>query len=343
MNSISSDIVESKDEFDGSILFPDGEFESVTGRDNYLREVANPKHIKFFYDALHNELQGCCARYRHCPICNGAQSVMVFKKGGFHHVRCVKCSFLYVNPILNEQAMCRHYQEENDWTQVMLNDTDREMNRKMYRYTLAWINRHVPMMQSVIDIGAGTGLFVETAEQSGLSAQGTELNALMLSRAQSQGINVRCESLDHLRKKGGQFDLATLWFVLEHVPAPGPFLSEVAELLTDCGVVLVAIPNIDSLATRLWGETSGTFVGYSHINFFNLESLTRLASSHGLECLHAESYISGLSAIRRYMNLFGLSPTSGLHGFLRMFPPSVIHANYLGNWLCCLFQKKSMP
>ncbi|MBN2141013.1 MAG: class I SAM-dependent methyltransferase [Desulfovibrionaceae bacterium] len=328
-----------KDAFDGSFLCPDGEFDKITGRTEYLKQAPKVLEDKFYFDKKKGALRPECLARRDCPVCGHPGKGLAFSKQGFDHVLCDKCSFLYVDPILSPEAMQRHYEEEDEWTKVMLNEFEQRVNKKMYSYTLEVIKGLDLGLRRVIDIGAGTGLFVESAAEAGFQAEGLEINPNLVRRAKNRGTNLFSATLNELGSRGKRYDLATSWFVLEHVPNPREFLLELSGLVRPGGLVYVSVPNIDALATRLQGPESATFAGNSHINFFNRESLFRVAKDCGLRPIHAETYVTRLKAIKDHFARLGLSRQSSLRDFLGLFTSEFIHNKLMGNLLCCLFAK----
>ena len=333
------EVFENKDLFDGSFLFPEGDFEERTGRRQYLKKSLNFLKEKNLYDHERDCIRQEFSEYRNCPVCDERKKDVVFIKEGFKHVKCERCQFIYVDPILNNVAMNQFYREEDQWTKVMLNRQEQEINKRMYTYTLRVINRFDDKICDILDVGAGTGLFVEVANNSGLNAVGIDPNVTMVERAERKGLDLFNMTLNELKKSGRHFDLVTSWFVLEHVPAPKIFIREMMDLLKDKGLLFVAVPNIDCLAHRFFQVESSTFGGYSHINFFNIDSLNKLASDNGLILLHAETYITQLANIRKYFSKLGLTPSSGLNRFIDDLTSNYIHDNLLGSFLCCLYRK----
>src|SRR5262249_53998185 len=61
-------------------------------------------------------------------------------------------------------------------------------------------------------------------------------------------------SLPHPQLLGDTFDVITMWQSLEHVHAPLDVLREAHRLLAPAGKLIVAVPNIDSLAFRWFGQ-----------------------------------------------------------------------------------------
>jgi SAM-dependent methyltransferase len=229
-----------KDAFDGSLLFEQGDFDARTAAPPSRKAILERLRRKPYFDADACAPRSDCLARRPCPLCGGEAKAPAFALHGFEHVTCRDCGFLHVDPILSPEAMRQHYEEENQWTGVMLNPVEQMVNRRMYRYTMeriagTWPTRTHPGHRR------GTGLFVQTACEDGYEASGVELNNRMLQRARELGIDMFSASLADLAR-GRRYGLVTIWFVLEHVPDPRGFLAEAAALLRDDGALFLAVP-----------------------------------------------------------------------------------------------------
>lgn len=333
--------LERRNLFDGSLLYPDGSFEKKTGREKYEASKSKIREM-FFYDergALRKE----CLEPRNCPACGGSEGEEVFVKEGFPHLRCTGCGLVYVAPLLTDEALTRYYEQESEWTQVMLSGEERRVNTIMYDYVLEYLEAGAGEGRKLLDVGAGSGLFLEVAQNRGWETVGIELNQAMVAMAAEKGIKMVSRSIDDVRKEEGPFDVVTLWFVLEHIKELDRFMDDIRRALKPGGLLFVIIPQLDCLAYRLLGKESPTFAGYSHINFFNIDSLARLVEKHGFAPEAAETMITQLNTIKRYFARAGVSPGSGIHGLIDQWTPEFIHKHLLGTNLAMAARKPRQP
>jgi SAM-dependent methyltransferase len=106
---------------------------------------------------------------------------------------------------------------------------------------------------SVLDVGCGDGKFLWALgphwKRTGVDSS-DETITLVSSRMPDlrliQG-DVFSESLT-----GENFDAITLWHVLEHLPDPRRVMRRVVSLLKPGGVLIISLPNLDSLQARLF-------------------------------------------------------------------------------------------
>ena len=103
----------------------------------------------------------------------------------------------------------------------------------------------------VLDLGCGTGAFVEMAEAAGLRAEGVDFNATAVANARAKGLDVSCASwIDLAIEKPGSYDLVTAFQLLEHLAEPLPFLQSAVELTRPGGRLLLAVPDADGWLSR---------------------------------------------------------------------------------------------
>lgn len=95
----------------------------------------------------------------------------------------------------------------------------------------------------VLDVGAGDGALLDALRASGREALGLE-------RAASRP-DVRDAELTEI---GGGWAAIVLWHALEHLRDAGRALEHAAGILAPRGVVVIAMPNPDSLQARAFGD-----------------------------------------------------------------------------------------
>ncbi len=95
----------------------------------------------------------------------------------------------------------------------------------------------------VLDIGAGDGALLEALAARGRPALGLEREAVRP--------DVRAATLSDL---DGGWGAIVFWHSLEHLPDPGAELERAAALLAPGGVLVLAVPNAESIQARVFGD-----------------------------------------------------------------------------------------
>jgi SAM-dependent methyltransferase len=116
-------------------------------------------------------------------------------------------------------------------------------NRPEFHRTLRLARQH--RLRRVLDVGCGSGIFLDLARQSGRETCGLELNSAAAAKARAKGHEV-FDCMLHELSRGdvaGGFDLITFFQVIEHVPQPVTLLRQAAALLNPEGRISVAVPS----------------------------------------------------------------------------------------------------
>ncbi len=105
----------------------------------------------------------------------------------------------------------------------------------------------------VLDVGAGTGMFLAEMRKLGAEVEGIELADASVVYARRYGLTLHKHHLgsDFWRTQRASFDLVTLWDVLEHVDLPGRTLQQAGELLKPGGLLVIDTPSRDGAFHRL--------------------------------------------------------------------------------------------
>jgi hypothetical protein len=244
---------------------------------------------------------------------------------------------IYVNPVLREERLHSAGFREDSWNRVLCNETQLEMDRKKFRYGLDLLESYLPGRGTLLDVGAGPGVFLEVARERGWEVSAVEFNQACVRRLQTLGFSVTNTTLEDAHFEKAAFRAATLWDVLEHILEPRAFLHRLRELMAGDGILMVAVPNVDSLVCRILHERSATFAGDSHVNFFNADTLEDLLGRCGFEVMECETFLTEIGTINNHLN-FEDAYLGEAKTVLEFLTPAYIHHNMLGSRLLVLAQ-----
>jgi SAM-dependent methyltransferase len=91
----------------------------------------------------------------------------------------------------------------------------------------------------VLDIGCGSGAFLELAKKRGFEVRGVDLSEEMVQRARAKGLD--CRRVDICEMQGKYEAAVAVFDVLNYLPRPRLFLECVKELLEEGGYFLADI------------------------------------------------------------------------------------------------------
>jgi hypothetical protein len=96
--------------------------------------------------------------------------------------------------------------------------------------------------------------------------------------------NIQQCILQEASLKGG-FDMVTIWDVLEHVTSPTEFLRSAAAQLRPGGYLVLNVPRIDSMASRLLKGRWPVLLA-EHLCYFTVPSLSACGEAASLRLVH---------------------------------------------------------
>ncbi|MBD45452.1 MAG: methyltransferase [Flavobacteriaceae bacterium] len=129
--------------------------------------------------------------------------------------------------------------------------------------------------KSVLDIGAGTGDFLNFVKSDTRSVFGIEPNQKARELAHQKRIYLE-ENLNDI--KGKSFDVITMWHVLEHIANLEETIKEVEALLNPNGILIIAVPNFNSFDAAYYKNYWAAFDVPRHLWHFSRNTMKNLFS-----------------------------------------------------------------
>lgn len=133
-----------------------------------------------------------------------------------------------------------------------------------------------------------------------------------------------------------------MWEVLEHVLDPRQIIQSSAHVVRPGGAILVAVPNVDSLAAQMMQEKCNMFRGTAHITMFNEDTLANLLDEEGFDVVHRSTFISEISVMNNYLGYDHpyLGDVQERHPIFSMLDEKYILENMLGYKLKLIGRKR---
>lgn len=192
------------------------------------------------------------ARCEPCEVCGSAEFAPRFELNGTRVVRCRGCGLQQVNPRPDPATLRARYPESyfvNGYLPDVV-DADRNHRARAFRRGLAELRRLRPAGR-LLDVGCALGLFLNLAREAGYRCLGLEPSPMASQWAREQlGLEVITGNLWTTDLAPESFDIITVWDVLHEQPDPLALLRHIASLLTDGGVVLIKVPDVECLPFR---------------------------------------------------------------------------------------------
>lgn len=250
-----------------------------------------------------------------CPICGAPPTLLgspirdySISQELFHLVDCASCGFRFTNPRPYQGGLEKYY---NSPSYISHSNTKTSLQDKLYH-----IARRIGLRQKfnlikaqqpfgrVLDVGCGTGEFLSYLLGRGYLVSGVEPNL----HAREQAIaNYSISVVPALEQVAGteNFQVVTLWHVLEHVPDLRATFKRLFALLADHGLLVIAVPDRESWDASYYRDQWAAWDVPRHFSHFRKKDVERLLHEHGFELITVRRmwidalYISMLSEAYR--------------------------------------------
>lgn len=192
-------------------------------------------------------------------------------------VRCRRCGMMYRDPQEGARLLAA-YSEAVDEDYLMAWPA----RQATFERSLAQLQRFIRPPGKLLDVGCSTGFFLRVAQQAGWEAVGLEPSRWAASVAQKNGLPVVEGTLDSHSFQAGQFDVVTLWDVIEHVRDPQAMLLAAFRLLRPGGFLALTTMDAGSPVARLLGSRWPHLMRM-HLCYFARRHMVDLITKAGFE------------------------------------------------------------
>lgn len=136
----------------------------------------------------------------------------------------------------------------------------------------------------LLDIGCGNGRYLSAMRKLGWQTSGVEKNPKASQYAREE-LHLDVNTVDLLDNKfqDKSFDAVTMWHSLEHLYEPLQTLKEIGRILNDDGLLVVAVPNIDSLVAKIFKTYWYGLQLPIHLIAFTPDTITRMLNQAGFD------------------------------------------------------------
>lgn len=225
-----------------------------------------------------------------CTLCGSKKSKIYIqdatnteKQELFTLVKCSRCSLVFLSPRPLKERIADYYDSENYW-----GDLKEKMSRKNIseerEKAYGRIYNHIlkdKIKRRVLDVGAGTGLFLSKFKDVGWKVEGIELSCDAISYAEkNHGIKLFQGDVSGYKEKS-LFNLINVHHTLEHLYDPSKTLKKLHPLLTDNGSIVISVPNIKSFGALLFRKNWYPLQPPTHLYHFTGRTLSKLLEKNG--------------------------------------------------------------
>lgn len=245
--------------------------------------------------------------YITCDFCGGNDFQLIYSlrdsltefDGVLNLVKCEKCALVFINPRPTEADISNFYPahfisyqfKKNTMSEPRLKNwltsfvVDKISNQRI-KFLRKFVNFRANLKLS--DFGCGEGYFLQSLSSvSNLQLSGFDFNEKSVENCVQAGLNVELGAVNSLRKVA-EYNVITMWHFLEHTFSPVGAICRANQMLLENGILIIEVPNWESLENKLFREKSFLLDPPRHLYQFTEASLSRLLEAGGFEVIHSD-------------------------------------------------------
>lgn len=201
-----------------------------------------------------------------CPLCQHSEKKILFiardadriQAEAFEVAQCSSCKLVLTHPFLQDNEMRQWYRTRyHGWWQNKKWHPFALITNMFQKRRLHWVKRFLGNKARLVDFGSGDGTFVKFMGRHGFEVVGIEnLDFLQNFKMPNTRIHKKIFPIDTNRyyQEYLNSDIITFWQVLEHVADPLSVLRQANHLLKPTGILLISVPNFDSMQSALFRD-----------------------------------------------------------------------------------------
>lgn len=250
-----------------------------------------------------------------CPICffEGKIAVKPFIENR-ELLLCPNCLAEFVYPQLEHSEIKKMYERQYSyWTGASsMADSSKKATFDSYLQQLKIYKN----TGTLLDIGTGTGLFLEQAAKENFNVFGIEPaeNASLAAKNKIGTAKIHSGTLEDCGFSKEKFDIITVCDVLEHIKDPVNTLKLSSELLKKDGYIMVIMPDNRSFISYFLKSARKEYK-LEHLYYFNRKTIEKIFESAGLKVIFKKPVMKSATINYIYMYLRQYKMYCGYHIF----------------------------
>jgi cyclopropane fatty-acyl-phospholipid synthase-like methyltransferase len=223
-----------------------------------------------------------------CHVCdNKNESAFSLKYQQEHYavVVCNDCSFHFIPPYYRKKIAYTQYKNADVTAAVRAGNNWVKIQRHKLRFNFI---KKFAKKGKLFDLGAGWGHFMLAGKELGYDVSGIEISEQPYLYCVND-LKLPVKHVDFFEMDTSeQFDVITMWDVLEHIDKADAFVTRCAALTKPGGYLILQVPQIDSYFAKKHKD-KWKMMGLDHVNYFSRATITQLLEKNGFEVVKIKS------------------------------------------------------
>lgn len=224
-----------------------------------------------------------------CPLCEATDIRELYvardrhyKIPGLHRVvRCASCALIFLNPMYSDETLASFYPGDYYAYQEQAKSSPRrELLKRLMGYKTGTKDPGFASPGTMLDLGCGSGWFLEKMLSRGWTALGVEISESAAKLGRAKGLDIFCGTLQEANFPSEHFDYVRSNHSFEHINCPHETLEEICRILKPHGKLLIGVPNTRSLSAFLFREYWWYLTVPVHVFNYSAGNLPSLLTRH---------------------------------------------------------------
>lgn len=206
-------------------------------------------------------------------------------------VRCRQCGLRYSSPRPNEERLNAEYHQVED----PMYERELEGRLTTFRRNLKLVET-ICKAGTVLDIGAGMGVFLHLAQLNGWNVNGIEPSRWSAQKAKElYGLQIEVGGYGLAAQIHAELDVVTMWDVIEHLSDPLEALQVCNQVLKPGGKLIFSTVDAGSAYARIMGK-AWPWLMKMHLYYFDRGTMAAYLRKAGFQTLQIRTYRHTISA-----------------------------------------------
>jgi len=237
-----------------------------------------------------------------CPICKSETDNKFLNVYGAQYVICPHCYHCYLSNRPLKDVLDKYYTYDKSFQKTYANKKNTNQRLKQVAMPkLEWLlevfkKQFGRKPKSILDVGAGSGHFVQACKLKGIHSEGIELSQTGRNFCSTNfGFDLINVDFVEAWEQFKEYEVITFWGVIEHVPEPELMLNRASKiLLQNKGMIVADVPRWNCLSTAIQTQypdsISRHLIPIGHIQCFSDTSLALIFEKTGFDITNAWYY-----------------------------------------------------
>lgn len=206
-------------------------------------------------------------------------------------MECAPCSLRFTQDVPDTDSIAPYYKAEEyishtDTSKGLINRIYKGVRKRTLRKKRKLIIRYTGKQRgTLLDVGSGTGSFINEMNQHGWRTTGLEPDEGAREVAKQQYRIALEDTSTFYKLKRDSYDAITLWHVLEHVHDLSAYVHQLKNVLTEKGKLFIAVPNYTSKDASVYKEYWAAYDVPRHLYHFSPTAMKILLEKYGLHII----------------------------------------------------------